>query len=338
MTLLSKQHWHNPTCKERKQKYQLQQISKNKYSDQINVLMRACTELLFFYLRQLYFLLPLLSYLLTRFAFFPVRHIYFYKKAIVMNQYIFIDETGSPQFYGKRKRPLWTDPNFVPIICLGMISTDDRVRLRNIILDFKQSILDDILFNSIFSIRKPGWFLHASNDHSDINLKTVELLRKLEGFRFHAVIGRKIPDIFIRKHNGNSTEFYFDLIHKLLALHPVTEGTKYNLFLSQRQSSTVQRFTDAFEKVLKAENKDGKISYHCTVVLSRDFPELSIVDYLLWALQRYILQGESRYFDAMEHHYEQILDIYENDGQGRLYTPGDRFELEKASPFILEKK
>ena len=38
-----------------------------------------------------------------------------------------------------------------------------------------------------------------------------------------------------------------------------------------------------------------------------------MVDYLLWALQRYILQGEKRYFAAMEHHYEQILDIYEND-------------------------
>ena len=30
-------------------------------------------------------------------------------------------------------------------------------------------------------------------------------------------IGRKIPEIFNRKHNGNATEFYFDLIHKLLA-------------------------------------------------------------------------------------------------------------------------
>ena len=108
-----------------------------------------------------------------------------------MHQYIFIDESGSPQFYAKRKRPLWTEPNFVPIICLG------------------------------------------------------------------------------------------------------------------------------------------------TVVRSRDFPELSVVDYLLWALQRYIFQGEKRYFAAMAHHYEQILDIYEDDGNGRLYTREDQFELEKASPFKI---
>jgi len=255
-----------------------------------------------------------------------------------MHQYIFIDETGSPQFYAKRKRPLWTEPNFVPLICLGMVSTDDRVRLRKEVMDFQQQILNDILFSSIFSVRQPGWYLHARSDHSDINLKTVELLRRLDGFRFHAVIGRKIPEIFTRKHNGSATEFYFDLIHKLLALHPLKENTTYHLFLSQRQSNTVQRFNQAFEKVLATESKGGVIPYRCTVVRSRDFPELSVVDYLLWALQRYILIGEKRYFAAMEHHYEQILDVYEDDGHGRLYTAEDRFELEKASPFIVGTK
>ena len=252
-----------------------------------------------------------------------------------MHQYIFIDETGSPQFYAKRKRPLWTEPNFVPIICLGLVTTDDRVRLRKEVLDFQNQILDNILLNSIFSVRQPGWFLHACRDHSDINLKTVEFLQGLRGFQFHAVIGRKIPEIFTRKHNGNATEFYFDMIHKLLSLHPLAEDTQYHLFLSQRHSNTEQRFAQAFERVLATESKDRIISYKCTIVRSRDFPELSVVDYLLWALQRYILQGEKRYFAALEHHYEQILDIYEDDGQGRLYTKKNQFEVEKASPFII---
>ncbi|MBS1664897.1 MAG: DUF3800 domain-containing protein [Bacteroidetes bacterium] len=254
-----------------------------------------------------------------------------------MDKYIFIDESGNPQFYAKRKRPLWTEPNFVPIICLGMVTTDDRIRLRKEIVDFQNQILNDILLNSIYSVSKPDWFLHACKDHSDINLKTVEFLRKLDGFQFHAVIGRKIPEIFIRKHNGNATEFYFDLIHKLLALYPPTEDTHYNLFLSQRNNNTAQRFAQAFEKVLATKSKDYNISYNCTVVRSRDFPELSVVDYLLWALQRYILQGEKRYFAAMQHHYKQILDIYEDNGQGRLYTTENQFELEKASPFVIEE-
>src|ERR1700743_556603 len=126
-----------------------------------------------------------------------------------MNQYIFIDETGNPQFFAKRKRPLWTEPGFVPVICLGMVSTDDRVRLRKKVLEFQQYLLGDVLFNSIYSVRQPGWYLHASQDHFEITLKMIEFLRKLEGFRFHAVIGRKNPEVFLRKHNGSATEFYF---------------------------------------------------------------------------------------------------------------------------------
>ena len=142
----------------------------------------------------------------------------------------------------------------------------------------------------------------------------------------------------MRKHNGNATEFYFDLIHKLLALQPLSPDNNYRLFLSQRQSSTVQRFTQAFEKVLMNENRERVIVHDCAVVRSRDFPELSVVDYLLWVLQRYILTGDWRYFAALSHQYEQILDLYEDDGQGRLYTWRDQFTLKKASPFEIGVK
>ncbi len=249
------------------------------------------------------------------------------------HQYLFIDESGSPQFYAKRKRPLWTEEGFVPIICLGMVSTDDRVALRKSVNEFQQSVLHDPLLNTIFSVSQPGWFLHARNDHSDINLKAVEFIRQLTDFKFRAVIGRKVPDIFFNKHNGNATEFYFDLIHKLLSLQPLTEDTCYHLYLSQRQSNTEQRFAESFEKVLANERRDRGISYKCTIVRSCDFPELSVVDYLLWALQRYILKNEKRYFAAMEHQYEQILDVYDNEGKGILYNAEHRFTLDKASKY-----
>ena len=124
-----------------------------------------------------------------------------------MKKYIFIDESGNPQFYAHRKRPLWIDANFSPIICLGMVITEDRLRLREMVLGFQQQVLTDPLLNSIYSVTQPGWYLHACNDHSDINLKMVEFLRQLDGFKCSIVIGRKIPEIFINKHNGNATEF-----------------------------------------------------------------------------------------------------------------------------------
>jgi hypothetical protein len=40
----------------------------------------------------------------------------------------------------------------------------------------------------------------------------------------------------------------------------------------------------------------------------------------------------------MEHQYEQILDVYDIDGQGKLYTQDDKLDLKKASPFMLTTK
>lgn len=252
-----------------------------------------------------------------------------------MEKFVFIDETGTPQFYAKRKRPLWEEPEFVPIVSLGMIITDDRVKLRKAMTNFASTILNDPLLNSIYSVQQPGWHLHACMDHSDVIFKTIEFLRQLEGFQFKAVIGRKNPEIFATKHNGNATEFYFDLIRKLLELENWNTDTKYSLYLSQRQSNTEQRFKIAFEKAAKATNVE--LSSSCTIVRYKDFPEMGIVDYLLWALQRYILRGEKRYFFALEKHYHSILDVYENEGKGKLYNEADRFELKKATPFATKK-
>lgn len=255
-----------------------------------------------------------------------------------MKKYIFIDESGSPQFYAQRKRPLWTEPDFSPIVCLGMVTTEDRVRLQEMILSFQKDILNDPLLNSIYSVMQPGWYLHARSDHSDINLKMTDFLRKLDGFKCSVVIGRKIPEIFINKHKGNEAEFYFDLIQKLLELDEITTECNYHLYLSQRQNNTIQRFVSAFQRAVEAKNLECKgIEISCSIVRSSDFPEMSVVDYLLWALQRYILKGERRYFTALEKHYDKILDVYEDEGTGRLYEMSNPFYLEKASRFTIKE-
>jgi hypothetical protein len=55
------------------------------------------------------------------------------------------------------------------------------------------------------------------------------------------------------------------------------------------------------------------IKYNLEIVPSKDMPELSIIDYLMWAVQRSLLQGESRYFDALRNKYETVLNLYEEE-------------------------
>lgn len=42
-------------------------------------------------------------------------------------------------------------------------------------------------------------------------------------------------------------------------------------------------------------------------------PEFSIIDYLIWAVQRKLLQEESRYFDALKDKYETVVNLYDGE-------------------------
>ena len=218
--------------------------------------------------------------------------------------YFFIDESGDPNFYGRRKRPLWIEPDFEPILMLGMVVVENRKVLRQKILDFQTQIISDPLFNTINSVSKPNWFLHASKDHGDIRLKFIEFLREQTDIKCSVVIGRKIPDIFHSKHNGNAAEFYFDMLNKLLSEYKFEDEMEYKLYLSGKQSNTEERFRNALIKALNKQSRQFEHTlFNCRIVASSEYPELSVVDYFLWTVKRYIVTEDRRYFAALENKF-----------------------------------
>jgi len=79
----------------------------------------------------------------------------------------------------------------------------------------------------------------------------------------------------------------------------------------------LHRFQTAVDKALAAKefNTKGSIKCNLEIVPSKEMPELSIVDYLMWAVQRKLLAGESRYFDALQSKYETVLNLYDDEGE-----------------------
>ena len=232
------------------------------------------------------------------------------------NTYFFIDESGDPTFYGNRKKLLVGTEGFQPYLIIGMIETNNRKLLRKAVVDFIQNIQADNLYNSIPSVSaKKGWFVHARGDHPEIRAKFFELLRNLQGFKAHIVIAKKDLNVFNKKHNNNPTEFYFDVLHHLLNGRLKDTGRRYKLYLSQRGNNSLHRFEEAVTKALEAdvEETNRNILYNLEIVQSKEMPELSIIDYLMWAVQRDLLQGESRYFDALKSKYETILNLYNEE-------------------------
>ena len=59
--------------------------------------------------------------------------------------YFFIDESGDPNFYARRKRPLWTEPTFKPVLMMGMVVIENRKALYQKILEFQKTIPNWVL-------------------------------------------------------------------------------------------------------------------------------------------------------------------------------------------------
>ena len=231
-------------------------------------------------------------------------------------KYILIDESGDPDFYGNRKKLLVGNPGFQPYLILGMIETDDRKSLRKAVTAFMEGILLDKLYNTIPSVATgKGWYVHARGDHPEIRAKFFELLRGLSGYKAHIVVAKKELTIFNRKHNNNPTEFYFDVLHHLLNGKIKNDDCQYSLYLAQRGNNSLHRFQQAVSKALESPG-GGPMATNCVleIVPGKEMPELSIVDYLIWAVQRNLIHGESRYMDALKDKYESIISLYDESG------------------------
>ncbi len=250
----------------------------------------------------------------------------------------YIDESGSPEFYGKRKKLLIEKEGYSPLLIIGLISVTNRKHLCDEIENFKKSLIADKSLRHIHSLHQPGWYLHAKDDHPEVRERFFQFLSK-KSFRGYFIIGRKKLKVFLKKHKGSEKEFYFDLIQNLLKGR-FTEFKEYNIYLSRRSGNSIKAFSDAIEASIKKYNKstkkeDIKPTYSCNIVPSKTTPELSVVDYMLWALQRYITKGDKKYFDLLQNKFCFIYDIYAKKklGQTRYYNHATPFDLEKAEKF-----
>ena len=143
--------------------------------------------------------------------------------------------------------------------------------------------------------------------------KFFEKLRELDGFKTHIVIAHKSLEVFTKKHNSNASEFYFDVIHHLLKERMNDTKKVYHIYLSKRGNNSMHQFNNAVEKALSIDSKNkGTINYSLEFLSSHDTPELSIVDYLIWSIQRKLLKNESRFFDALKEKFGTVIELYGN--------------------------
>jgi hypothetical protein len=143
-----------------------------------------------------------------------------------------------------------------------------------------------------------------------------EFIRGLD-IEVEIVVGRKIPSLYVAKHNGKPAEFYADLLSHLINNHLDKEGRAI-LYVAERGNTTSNQNLDtALEKAEKRYFRKIGATPETKVFFRRtnhtQEPLLNIIDYVLWAVQRVLQTGETRYYDFIKDKIVSVIDLYDNN-------------------------
>lgn len=203
---------------------------------------------------------------------------------------------------------------------LGFVNIKEPLdEIRRRIVDLQKSVIDDPYFRNIPSIcrktSKKGFYFHATDDIPEVRKIFFDFINSLD-CSFQAVIGRKIPDLYERKHNGKENEFYADLLSHLLKDKLSKE---HNLVINVAERGQTTRNTNlsfALQKAIERYRikQNGReittrISFNVQNQLTE--PILNVADYFCWSVQRVFERGETRYYDYLERKIPLIVDLYD---------------------------
>lgn len=233
----------------------------------------------------------------------------------------FLDEAGDPIFYGKGKKIIIGQQGVSSCFILGMVRFNaDLKMLANKVIELQRQVISDPYLRKVGSINKKkknqGFYFHAIDDVPEVRKLFYEFIRSLD-CTFEAVVGYKIPDLFIKKHNSNEKEFYSDLLSHLLN-DKLELDSKIVLNVAERGASTRSDNLElGLEKAVNRFNfhkPDGTVNTKVSFNVQPQTiePLLNIVDYFCWSIQRVFERGEDRYYDYLKEKI-RVIDLYDID-------------------------
>lgn len=247
----------------------------------------------------------------------------------------FLDEAGDTTFFGKSRKIIVGKEGVSLAFAIGMVKFNRPLsEVRSEVVALQRSIEHDNYLNRIPSVLKRvnhgGFYFHASDDSPDVRQVLFRYIKTLD-CSLEAVVARKLPDVFAKKHNHNETEFYADVLSHLIK-NKLRMGGKLVLNISNRANSTSNRnLQSALEKAAgRAVKKREPNTLTTEVVFNvqnhRAEPLLNVADYMCWSVQRIFERGETRHYDFLSDRIKLVVDLFDQTSYegSRNYYSGKR--------------
>jgi hypothetical protein len=259
----------------------------------------------------------------------------------------FLDEAGDTTFYGKGKKCIIGNEGVSRSFIIGMVKFRwPLADLRQRIIEMQKEVERDTYYKGVPSIMKKanrgGYFFHAKDDLPEVRRTFFDFIKSID-CSFEAVVARKIPDLFIKKHNSKEVEFYADLLSHLLK-NKMELGDKLVLNIARRGSSTrhatltmaLDKATRRFIRRYHDKQIETKVVFNIQTPIEE--PLLNVADYFCWAIQRVFERGEIRFYEFLIDKISLVIDLYDREkweGARNYYTKKNPLTVQnKISPLL----
>lgn len=254
-------------------------------------------------------------------------------KAPTFAYHYFLDEAGDPTFHGKGKSVIVGTPGVSNCYFLGMVKFNkDLDVIRKEVVHLQQQVDKDPYFKTIGSIEKKrtkhGFYFHATDDIPEVRMQFFKYFNSLD-CSFEAVVGRKIPSLYLKRHNESPHKFYADLLSHLLYNKLLNEN-RMVLNIAERGTSTrlenLKLGLEKAEERFAAHHPDATLNHNIVFNVQNQTSEplLNIADYFCWSVQRVFERGETRYYEYLRDKIKLVIDLYDDEGiktGDNIYTP-----------------
>lgn len=249
----------------------------------------------------------------------------------------FVDEAGDGTLFDRKKRVIIGREGCSRYFLLGKIALPTLDILATELADLRQALLADPYFRGVPSMQpggqKTAQLFHAKDDLPEVRRETFAILRRHPAF-FSAVIRDKsvLVEEEQQRRQDNPTyryqpnTLYDALVSHLFADHLHQHDAYTICFAKRGHADRTSALRRALDIARMAHNEKQGIVSEATIHIQACQPYsqigLQVVDYYLWAIQRYYERGEDRYLAMLWPSVEVLYDIDAKTlaGRGVTYT------------------
>lgn len=260
----------------------------------------------------------------------------------------FVDESGDLTLFDSAGKIIVGRGGASHTFIVGAALSEQWEPLCQRLEALRQSLLADPYFRRVPSMQltanKTALAFHAKDDTQEVRWEVYKLLRETDVRLFAAFRRKRV----IAKHREahwrrtafkrDDEEIYEKLVENIFQnrLHLATKNyvTFSRRGTTERAGALRRSITNAKERFERKWQKGIDRPTEVSSGRPHEHGGLQVVDYLLWALQRLVEKGESRYFEYLSDHYSLVVD--EDDLRrnrwGEYYSAKNPLTPEKLLP------